>query len=190
MLRQEPEECSRCPTYLHETVHNRTNPRNLRACVRTFVLYLRNRRSENHVSTFKTFSTMPVSYSVSGRKKPGDKNAPVKFYAQVQASDECPFQTLTRTAADRSTVTAADAKAVMDNVMTVLKEKLAAGQIVRIDDLGSFRVAISTEGVEVAEKFTAANIKKARIVFTPCKELKNLCKTFEYRKTSPRSRRC
>ena len=45
--------------------------------------------------------------------------------------------------------------------------------------LGSFRVAISTEGVEVAEKFTAANIKKARIVFTPCKELKNLCKTFE-----------
>ncbi|WP_289114385.1 hypothetical protein [uncultured Bacteroides sp.] len=56
--------------------------------------------------------------------------------------------------------------------------------------LGSFRVAISTEGVEVAEKFTAANIKKARIVFTPCKELKNLCKTFEYRKTSPRSRRC
>ena len=126
---------------------------------------------------------MPVTYSVSGRRKPGEKDGPLKYYAQAQASDECPFQTLTRMAADRSTVTAADAKAVMDNVMTVLKEKLAAGQIVRIEDLGSFRVAISTEGVEVAEKFTAANIKKARIVFTPCKELKNLCKTFEYRKT-------
>lgn len=126
---------------------------------------------------------MAVPYSVSGRRKPGVKDGPVKYYAQVQASDECPFKTLTRTAADRSTVTAADAKAVMDNVMTVLKEKLAAGQIVRIDDLGSFRVAISTEGVEEADKFTAANIKKARIVFTPCKELKNLCKTFEYKKT-------
>ena len=35
----------------------------------------------------------------------------------------------------------------MDNVMNIAKEKLASGQIVRINDLGSFRLAISTEGV-------------------------------------------
>ena len=77
-----------------------------------------------------------------------------------------------------------DAKAVMDNVMNIAKEKLASGQIVRINDLGSFRLAISTEGVESADKFTAANIKKARIVFVPCKELKDICKTLSYKKTS------
>lgn len=127
---------------------------------------------------------MSVPYSVSARKNPAKPLEAPKFYAQVQASDECPFETLTRTAADRSTVTAADAKAVMDNIMTVLKEKLGSGQIVRINDLGSFRLAISTEGVVAADKFTASNIKKARIVFTPCKDLKNLCKTLEYKKTS------
>lgn len=127
---------------------------------------------------------MSVPYSVSARKNPAKPDDAPKFYAQVQASDECTFDTLTRAAADRSTVTAADAKAVMDNVMTVMKEKLASGQIVRIQDLGSFRLAISTEGVAESDKFTASNIKKARIVFTPCKELKNLCKTLEYKKTS------
>ena len=127
---------------------------------------------------------MSVSYSVSARKNPAKPSETPKFYAQVQATDECSFDVLTRAAADRSTVTSADAKAVMDNVMNIAKEKLASGQIVRINDLGSFRLAISTEGVVSADKFTAANIKKARIVFTPCKELKNLCKTLEYKKTS------
>lgn len=127
---------------------------------------------------------MSVPYSVSARKNPAKPDEAPKFYAQVQASDECTFDALTRSAADRSTVTSADAKAVMDNVMNIAKEKLASGQIVRINDLGSFRLAISTEGVVSADKFTAANIKKARIVFTPCKELKNLCKTLEYKKTS------
>lgn len=127
---------------------------------------------------------MSVSYSVSARKNPAKPQEAPKFYAQVQATDKCTFDVLTRAAADRSTVTSADAKAVMDNVMNIAKEKLASGQIVRINDLGSFRLAISTEGVESADKFTAANIKKARIVFVPCKELKDICKTLSYKKTS------
>lgn len=94
---------------------------------------------------------MSVSYSVSARKNPAKPQEAPKFYAQVQATDECTFDVLTRAAADRSTVTSADAKAVMDNVMNIAKEKLASGQIVRINDLGSFRLAISTEGVESAD---------------------------------------
>lgn len=127
---------------------------------------------------------MPVSYSVSARKNPAKPTEAPKFYGQVQATDECTFNSLTRAAADRSTVTSADAKAVMDNVMNIAREKLASGQIVRINDLGSFRLAISTEGVVSADKFTAANIKKARIVFVPCKELKDICKTLSFKKTS------
>lgn len=125
---------------------------------------------------------MPVSYSVSARKNPAKPTEAPKFYGQVQATDECTFNSLTRAAADRSTVTSADAKAVMDNVMNIAREKLASGQIVRINDLGSFRLAISTEGVVSADKFTAANIKKARIVFVPCKELKDICKTLSFKK--------
>ena len=57
---------------------------------------------------------MSVSYSVSARKNPAKPQEAPKFYAQVQATDECTFDVLTRAAADRSTVTSADAKAVMD----------------------------------------------------------------------------
>lgn len=50
---------------------------------------------------------MSVSYSVSARKNPAKPQEAPKFYAQVQATDECTFDVLTRAAADRSTVTSA-----------------------------------------------------------------------------------
>lgn len=127
---------------------------------------------------------MSVPYSVSKRKNPAKPNEAPKFYAQVQASGEADFKTITRAAADRCTVTASDAKAVLDSLMTTMQEKLASGQIVRLQDLGSFRVAIGSKGCEVEDKFNSTMITKARIVFTPCKELKDLMKTLSYKKTS------
>lgn len=127
---------------------------------------------------------MPVLYSVSARKNPARPDDPAKYYAQAQASSEADFDTLTRAAADRCTVTASDAKAVLDSLMTTMIEKLKEGQIVRLNDLGSFRIAIGSSGAEAEDKFNAAMITKARIVFTPCKALKDMLKTLSYKKTA------
>lgn len=127
---------------------------------------------------------MAVKYSVVKRKnplKPGD--AP-KYYAQVQSSGEEDFNSMARTVADRCTVTASDAKGVLDAFMTTMKQRLSNGQIVRINDLGSFRMSASSKGVEVEKDFNAAKISKARIIFVPCKELKDACKAISFTKTT------
>lgn len=126
---------------------------------------------------------MAVHYSISKRKNPAKPDEAPKFYAQAQASGEADFKTLTRAAADRCTVTASDAKAVLDSLMTTMQDKLANGEIVRLQDLGSFRVVIGSKGVEAEDKFNSTMITKARIVFTPCPELKTLMKTLTFKKT-------
>ncbi|MFK2050648.1 HU family DNA-binding protein [Bacteroides fragilis] len=127
---------------------------------------------------------MPVKYSVIARKNPLKKDQPAKFYAQIQSNGEEDFKSMTRAVADRCTVTGSDAKAVLDAFMTVMLQRLANGQIVRLTDLGSFRVSASSKGVETEKDFNAAKISKARIIFTPCKELKDMCKSLSFAKTN------
>ena len=125
---------------------------------------------------------MAIKYSVVKRKNPLKKDEPAKYYAQVQSSGEDDFKSMTRAVADRCTVTGSDSKAVLDAFMTVMLQRLANGQIVRLNDLGSFRISISSQGTESEKEINAAKITKARIIFTPCAELKAMCKSLSFTK--------
>lgn len=127
---------------------------------------------------------MATKYKLIKRNKPGVVNDPnPKYYAVAVTTGEDDFKSMTRAVADRCTVTGSDAKAVLDAFMTVMLQRLANGQIVRLNDLGSFRISLSSEGVLNEKKFNAATqIKKARIIFTPCKELKDMCKSLSYQR--------
>lgn len=127
---------------------------------------------------------MSVKYSVIQRKNPLKPNETPKFYAQIQSNGEEDFKQMTRAVADRCTVTGSDAKAVLDAFTTVMIQRLSNGQIVRINDLGSFRVSATSQGAATEKEFSAAKITKARIIFTPCKELKDMCKAISFSKTS------
>ncbi|UAK42814.1 HU family DNA-binding protein [Bacteroides nordii] len=127
---------------------------------------------------------MPVKYSVIPRKNPLKKDEPAKFYAQIQSNGEEDFKSMTRAVADRCTVTGSDAKAVLDAFTTIMIQRLSNGQIVRLADLGSFRMSATSQGTATEKEFNAAKITKARIIFTPCKELKDMCKAVSFTKTS------
>ena len=127
---------------------------------------------------------MSVKYSVIPRKNPLNPNEAPKFYAQIQSNGEEDFKGMTRAVADRCTVTASDAKAVLDALTTVMIQRLSNGQIVRLADLGSFRVSATSKGTDTEKEFSAAKITKARIIFTPCKELKDMCKSASFSKTA------
>ena len=60
--------------------------------------------------------------------------------------------------------------------------ELANGNIVRLGELGSFRVSFSSEGVTTEGEVLAGIIKGARIIFTPGAKLKELLKTVKYEK--------
>ena len=48
------------------------------------------------------------------------------------------------------------------------------GNKVQLEGLGTFGFTISSQGAESLNEFTAANIKKINVIFTPDSELENL----------------
>ena len=55
----------------------------------------------------------------------------------------------------------------------VIAESIQKGEIVRLMDIGTFRVGISTKGALKEEDFNDALIKKTRILFRPGSVLQN-----------------
>ena len=73
---------------------------------------------------------------------------------------------MTKTTERSSTVSGADIRAVW----YAMVEEAAAGlknvRIIRLDDLGSLRITLSSEGKDALEEVTAA-VKKIRVIFSP-----------------------
>ena len=55
----------------------------------------------------------------------------------------------------------------------VISESIQKGEIVRLMDIGTFRVGISTKGALKEEEFSESLIKKTRILFRPGSVLQN-----------------
>ena len=129
---------------------------------------------------------MAVPFSVSARKNPLKPDESPRYYATAQASGEITFKEICARIADRCTVTASDAKATLDALVTIMKEALGNGQIVRFNDLGSFRMTLKTgRPTDKAEDFLSnVNVDGAKIIFRPEMDLKRHTKTFTYQKVS------
>lgn len=71
--------------------------------------------------------------------------------------------------ADRSTVTKADALAVLSELGGVMSTFMAQGRSVHLDGLGSFRYSANTQkqGVEKEEDVSPSQIKSIRVRFVP-----------------------
>ena len=71
--------------------------------------------------------------------------------------------------ADRSTVTKADAYAVLSELGSVMSTFMAQGRSVHLDGIGSFRYTINAQkqGVEKEEEVSVAQIKSIRVRFVP-----------------------
>lgn len=104
------------------------------------------------------------------RKNPVTKE--VKYYAQADESVPVTLAEITERVEKRSTVSSADAKAVLDALQFEIKEALLDGKSVRLGDLGSFHVTLASEGTDVPEELTADKIRIVRVRFTPSSRLR------------------
>lgn len=99
--------------------------------------------------------------------KPGDLTSPKKWYAIAQSTGSAGMSELCMLIAARSTVSSADVKAVLDNLIFVIDFQLKSGRTVRLGELGSFRLSVSSKGVNDKEDFTSSLLKAPKIIFTP-----------------------
>lgn len=126
---------------------------------------------------------MPIKYKVIQRVQPGvSGGGDKKFYATNNISGEKTLADLTTEIERISTVSGADIRAVLYGLFDVMKTALANGEAIRLGEIGSLRVSISSEGKATEKEVTAASIKGAKVVFTPSKEIKKVLETLDYQK--------
>lgn len=111
---------------------------------------------------------MPISYNVVERGEPGVAGGgESKFYASAKTTGETNIDKLIERIEKISTVSGADIRGVLYALVDVVPEEMAEGNIVRIGDLGSFRVSISSEGHESADDVSSNSITDSRVIFSP-----------------------
>ena len=125
-----------------------------------------------------------VTYSVVPRINPREKNDPPKYYAQAQASGDLSIREMSERIQATCTVTKADVYAVLVSMEDVIIDALKSGEIVRLGDLGTFQIGISSKGAETEEDYDASLIKKARINFRPGLALTGVLSGLSYKKVA------
>jgi len=127
---------------------------------------------------------MAVKFHVIQRPNPQDRTLPQKFYAAFKSNGEMSLKQLSERIAQISTVSRTDTMAVLTALVEVVPEELANGQTVRLGDLGSFSINISSEGSDTAEQVSASNIRASKVVFRAGRELKDKLETASFQKVS------
>ena len=105
-----------------------------------------------------------------------------KYYASPVHGKEVSLDGLTRGMEKTSTVSGAAIRAVLYAMVEETVIGLSEGRIIRLGDLGSLRITISSEGRNTPEEVTATAVKKAGVIFTPGKKLQEMLKTAKFSK--------
>ena len=108
-----------------------------------------------------------VTYSVSPRINPRDKDAAPKYYGHVQASGDVSLREMTERIQSTCTVHKSDVFAVLVALEDVITDALKSGEIVRLGDLGTLQIGISSKGAATEDDYSESLITKARINFRP-----------------------
>ncbi|WP_161532052.1 HU family DNA-binding protein [Riemerella anatipestifer] len=126
---------------------------------------------------------MSIKYKTIQKAQPGvagggDK----KFYASPVYQGEKTLEGLTKDIEKISTVSGADIRAVLYALVDVMQNSLSEGRIVRLGELGSMRVSLSSEGKAKEEEVTSTVIRNTKVLFTPGSDLKKMLQTLKFEK--------
>ena len=123
-----------------------------------------------------------VTYTVVPKINPRDRETDPKYYGNVKSSGDINIREMAERIQGSCTVTKADVYAVLVALEDVISESIQKGEIVRLMDIGTLRVGISTKGALKEEDFNEALIKKARIIFRPGNILSNALANINFTK--------
>lgn len=125
---------------------------------------------------------MSISFKANPKVNPQEPTAPPRFYATAVHKGQVHIDELSELIADKSTVSRADTYAVIISMLEQIMQDLAAGRSVVLGKLGKFSISLNSEGADTAEELTSAHIKKAKIIYRPGSELKDMLSTLKYNK--------
>ena len=113
-----------------------------------------------------------MKYKLIQKRKPGDPDAPKKWYATPIKSGTITQKNLAQQISGRSSLTSGDVNNVIQNLLELLPQELIKGNSVQLGDFGTFRLSFSSDGVDTEKDFTKDKIKGVKILFTPSNDFK------------------
>ncbi|MEQ8687556.1 MAG: HU family DNA-binding protein [Imperialibacter sp.] len=126
---------------------------------------------------------MSILYKAIGRTQPGVAGGgQIKYYAGIKREREVTLREMVKEISSRSTVTTADAMAVIENFLELVPKFLRNGRSVNLGQLGSFRVNISSKGYDTPDEVGNYSIKRNKISFLPSAEMRENMGTVKYTK--------
>lgn len=105
-----------------------------------------------------------IPYQVKAIKSP--KTGDIKYYAQIAPQNYVDLDAITEAISNECTLTEHDIKAVLSALQEQVLLNLRSGNTVRLGDLGSFRLTLSSKYSDTAEEVSVDNIKALHVRFT------------------------
>lgn len=123
-----------------------------------------------------------VKYSVIPRINPRDRESEPKFYPQVQMSGDVSVREMCERIEQNCTVTKADVQAVFVAMENVIIDALKKGEIIRLGELGTMRLSVSSKGALTEKEYRTSLITRKRIIFRPGTVLNDVLATLSFEK--------
>ncbi len=115
---------------------------------------------------------MSLFFKKVERSNPRDIKAPKKWYASLKSIGLKKEKEIAVLAAEGTTLDPKEAQLAYSRFGIVVLRALLDGHTVEIENFGTFRLTIHSEGTDKKEELTANHIKGANIRFIPCKTAK------------------
>ena len=103
-----------------------------------------------------------------------------KYYAFPKSSGIVELRELAKRISRESTVSTMDTMAVLEGLLQVIPDMLLDGNIVKLGDFGTFRLGISSSGVENPDEFNVSKIRRTNLLFRAGKVFQDRLKNVKF----------
>ncbi len=125
---------------------------------------------------------MAIKFNVQEIGHPGNPAAPKKFYPRPVHTGEITLEDLSADISHASSITESDVYAVLQSLVREIPRNISRGYIVRLGNLGSFRLGTNSVGSDTEEEVTAANIFRKRLLFHPGQRVRSAVNDLTFEK--------
>ena len=125
---------------------------------------------------------MAVTFKMVPKKNNLASPPETKYYPCAVHNGEVNLNQLAAIVASRSTVSRVDCYGVIIGLTQAIGESLAAGRIVKIDDLGTFQITLQGLPADSPDDLGKSNIKGTKIIYKPSGNMKEAVKQLTYKR--------
>ena len=128
-----------------------------------------------------------IQYSTAMMANPMKPDEAKKAYANLQLTGIVNINELAEHITEHNSVfSKGTIVGILTELSVCMRELILQGYKVHLGDIGTFAPAITSEGAESKEKFSAQNIKTMGVNFNPGAAFENLRRDAEFEKTTTR----